>query len=604
MLGIYCRTSKNRTDHFTIKNQKEAGAACAKALGIAHQFYIDDGISGTLDESIRDGFSDLLRDIKKKVITHVYCIDQSRIERNSRTWEFFVAECLNNEIRFYPGGLYFDLDSPTNRMFAKLMSVVNSYYSEITSKKVRLANARKAKEGKTHGLKPYGFQRDEKNNYVIDEEEARNVRRMFQLSLEGNGAYTIANIFNDEGIPTKFSKNFTGKMKRKDTYTNSIKYFDKSEVIWRGNVISDMLRNKIYIGVREWNRHEDKLEYINGASVKKRVKAELIVSEVPQIVDPKIWEKVQKNLAVNKKNVGRKDEYHYLLNGIIYCDKCGSEYRGRKRLKGNDNAYKCAEKRYPKATCDNRGISIPRLESFIIKYLFVFKDFKKHFDVIKTNTDKSKLLDEKLRAEEAKLTAIEKRLKNGYDLLLDTDIKSNEEIKNRITKLETQKKEVSDTVKFLEQKISESNAKDMVKKVANVVGRFEVDAKKEILDADFDELKKAIHEIIDWIKISHTKQIKGGNYHIKVKFKGANVYSVFQTDWKLSEFKLIKYVLPKDDSSLMELFESSKVNLRQIRETQKHIRTQPDNSIAPNNKKHVHLPSIISIANNELYMFD
>lgn len=114
---------------------------------------------------IRDGLSDLFRDIRKDEITHVYCIDQSRIERDSRTWEFFVAECLNKKVKYYPGGTFFDLDNITNRMFANLMSIVNGYYAEITSKKVRLANARKANEGKTHGVKPYGYTRDEDNNF-------------------------------------------------------------------------------------------------------------------------------------------------------------------------------------------------------------------------------------------------------------------------------------------------------------------------------------------------------------------------------------------------------------------------------------------------------
>lgn len=166
-------------------------------LGIGYRVYIDDGISGTLDESVRDGLSDLFRDIRKKEITHVYCIDQSRIERDTRTWDFFAAECLNHNIKYFPGGTEYSLESDTNRMLAKLMSVVNAYYAEITSKKVRLANARKAKEGKTHGLKPYGYKKGTDNRYEIYEEEAQNVRRMFYFSSKGVGAYTIANIFNE-----------------------------------------------------------------------------------------------------------------------------------------------------------------------------------------------------------------------------------------------------------------------------------------------------------------------------------------------------------------------------------------------------------------------
>lgn len=245
MLGIYCRTSKAREEKQSIENQREEGIKCAKKLDIGFRVYIDDGVSGTLDETIRDGLSDLFRDIKKKEITHIYCIDQSRIERDTRTWDFFVAECINNNVEYYPSGVKFELDNDTNRMFAKLMSVVNAYYAEITSKKVRLANARKAKEGKTHGLKPYGYKKGKDNKYEIYEEEARNVRRMFEMSLNGIGAYTIANVFNEENIPTKFSGNFKGEMIRRDKFTNLKTKFQKDKVLWRGNVISDMLRNKM-----------------------------------------------------------------------------------------------------------------------------------------------------------------------------------------------------------------------------------------------------------------------------------------------------------------------------------------------------------------------
>ena len=145
MLGIYCRTSKSRSEKYTIENQKDAGINCAKKLGLGFQIYIDDGVSGTLDETIRGGLSDLFRDIRKGSIAAIYCIDQSRIERDTRTWQFFVALCLNNKIKYYPGGSEFDLDNATNRMYAQLMSVVNSYYAEITSKKSTVSKCPKSK---------------------------------------------------------------------------------------------------------------------------------------------------------------------------------------------------------------------------------------------------------------------------------------------------------------------------------------------------------------------------------------------------------------------------------------------------------------------------
>ena len=63
MLGIYCRTSKVSKEKYTIENQKDNGIKCAQKLGVPYRIYVDDGISGTTDDSIRGGLSVLFRDI-------------------------------------------------------------------------------------------------------------------------------------------------------------------------------------------------------------------------------------------------------------------------------------------------------------------------------------------------------------------------------------------------------------------------------------------------------------------------------------------------------------------------------------------------------------
>ncbi|MGQ3678874.1 recombinase family protein [Tenacibaculum discolor] len=533
MLGIYCRTSKNRKDKYTIDDQRDGGIKCAKKLGLEYEVYVDDGISGTLDESVRDGLSDLFRDIRKDKITHIYSIDQSRIERRSRTWDFFVAECLNKKVKYYPNGEFFDLNNSANRMLASLMSVVNAYYAEITSKKVRLANARKAKEGKTHGIKPYGYKKSSNNDYVVDEEEAVHVRRMFELSLEGRGAYTIANIFNKEGIPTKYSRNFKGKITRKDSYTGITTTHDKSSIKWRGNVISDILRNKIYKGIREWNRYEDKIENVNGKSVKSKIKAELIISQVPNIVEPELWEKVQDNLAVNKINVGKKSHYNYLLNGLITCNHCGRLFVGKRRKTSRDNAYKCKGKVYPNSNCKaSRSINISKLDSFIIKHLFKSKDLKRYLKSLPKPESKHEKIKENLEKEKKVLKRIEKQLDKGYKLLFDeeSEFKDDEVVKSRVLVLKEKKEEQIELIDTLEEEfvLSESNFR------ANRTERLLNEYTEE---SSFEDIKRIIHSLIENINIKHYKEEgKMGVFFLNVKYKGYDEVSTFMTNWKANKW--------------------------------------------------------------------
>ena len=542
MLGIYCRTSKSRIDKFTIENQKESGIRCANKLGLGFQFYVDDGISGTLDETIRGGLSDLFRDIKKGEITGVYCIDQSRIERDTRTWEFFVAICLNNNIKYYPGGSELDLDNITNRMYAQLMSVVNSYYAEITSKKVRLANALKAQDGKTHGMKPYGYKRNSKNEYEIDDEEGKHVARMFELSLAGNGAYTIANILNSEGVPTKYSKNFTGQIKRKDGYTHNTKYFDKKKVLWRGNVISDILKNPIYKGERIWKRHEDKIDFVDGKQVKDKFVTEVITATVPAIISSELWDRVQQNFAVNKLKVGRKDEYHYLLNGIIHCEKCGSEYRGKKRLKGRDNAYKCMGKRYPNSKCDSRGLSIPKLESFVIRYLFVDKSYKQYLlDLPEQESGESKVKPV-LDAKQKELVSISRKIQNLVTLASDTDDMSGiAELQAQLSKLNQNRNHLKDTISLLEKKLSEESQHNSKEKIIRSMNSLSPSKKSSKIDAKFEDIKKLVHTLIEWISIKYIKESKGGSFEVKMKFKGRNESVLCKPDRNLNTWSVAYY---------------------------------------------------------------
>jgi len=543
MLGIYCRTSKARHEKYTLDNQRSGGIDLAKKIGLKFNIYVDDGISGAKDEAIRDGLFELFSAMKKGIVTAVYVIHQDRIERDPGTWKLFVWHCLNYKIKYYPGGSFCDLDNPTNRMFTSIMSIFNAHYVEMTSIKVRIANASKAADGKTHGIKPYGYKRNAENKYEIYEKESKYVVKMFDLSLKGNGAYTIANILNAEGVPTKFSGNFKGKLKRKDSYIErKYKYFNKEDVKWRGNVISDILKNPIYKGKKIWRRHENKTEYIDDKEVTTKFIVEEIESEVPAIVSEDLWEKVQQNFKVNKEKVGRKVQYHYLLNGLVYCEKCGKEYRGKKRPKGNDNAYKCCSKVYPNAVCDNRGLNIPRLETFVIHYLqrrpmsgIVMKEL---------SNLSSKPIENKpdeLLQKQKKLQGLNKIIKKLVSALNDERLEDIEEIKEDLISYQKVRKQLEREIDILIKIIAEETvSKENEKENLNTLKKLRRKLTPRI-NQDFDNIKKAVFELVDWISIYHTKLNPGGEFMVKIKLKNQRFADCYKTDHKLEKWDQVAY---------------------------------------------------------------
>ena len=86
MLAIYCRTSKNKREgqDKSIPSQRMLGIKFAEKNGLEYEIFVDEGISGTKDD-IRDRpqFAEMVNRIRKGKINGVYCIDQSRIERNT-----------------------------------------------------------------------------------------------------------------------------------------------------------------------------------------------------------------------------------------------------------------------------------------------------------------------------------------------------------------------------------------------------------------------------------------------------------------------------------------------------------------------------------------
>ena len=413
MLGIYCRISKHKEQgrDVSIETQKQSGIKFAYSQGLTFKTFIDEGISGA-EEDIkkRPEFFSLLEAIMEGEITKVYCYDQSRIERNTDIWKLFTHTMIKTGCLYYPNGSLLDLNIPENKLFTDVASLFNSFYADITGRKVKLAIAENAKKGKTHGMTAYGYEKGENGFFKINEEEAAVIRRIFQMSLEGVGTYSIANTLNNEKIDSKFNR-FHRTFKRKDKDTGKITLYNTSDVKWRGNVIYDIIHNPIYKGKRRWG--ED-------------------FFDVPAIIEEELWEKVNLNLEANKKNVGKREEYHYLLNGLLFCATCGKEYRGKKRLKGRNNAYMCKGKSSYYKTCNSRSISIPRLENFIIHHLFISKDLETYLVGLSENKDEIEELKSKIKKEKKLLENLNRTQDKAYKHLLDPDFENDDVMKKEL----------------------------------------------------------------------------------------------------------------------------------------------------------------------------
>jgi hypothetical protein len=398
------------------------------------------------------------------------------------------------------------------------------------------------------------------------------------MSLDGVGVYSIAKILNEEGIPTKYHR-YDGEIKRKvDKDTNITKPYGKKQVVWRGNVIHGMIRNPLYKGVRKWNELE---------------------LEAPAIIEPELWDRVNQNLDKNKKKKGRRETYRYLLNGLLHCENCGMDIRGKNKLRSSGaNTYKCKSIDTPMAECDaSRAINISKMDTFIIKHLFHSKQLKEML----MNQPKEKGLEDKLKAEIKKydedLKRTSEKVDHMYNLLLDPKFTDDERVKDELIASKSNKNKIEKALDELNIKLLNHKNNFRSKQVRNTIENF-------TLDMEFDGIRKSVHSLVERISIHYTKLDKTGYFLIKIKYRGFDEESMFMTNWQGMKWYWLSHF--RSGAVSMEDLEEDKELLKVLLK-EKKVKAKDRINVLENFKgfeASSTMAEIISLEENEIVKFN
>lgn len=326
--------------------------------------YVDDGYTGT--NFNRPAFQRMIKDIEKGKINTVITKDLSRLGRDYIDTGRYVQRYFpENRVRYIAllDGIDTLEDAGMNDI-APFKSVINDMYVKDISKKITSA----LKERKTAGnflavTAPYGYKKNPENKYqlVINEEEAKVVRYIFRLYLQGNGLTKIAKILTDEEIPVPGISRNIGTTRKTKLYN-----------CWKQTTISRILKNPVYIG----NLEQFKRKKVNYKS-KKRVtvpKEDRVIcyNTHEPIIKKEDFDEVQKIITENKA-FSKSTKHDYLFKGFLYCADCGAKLY----LTYSDYAYKkYGEYRYTTVCytyskyynqCSRHSNSIPILEKILIE---------------------------------------------------------------------------------------------------------------------------------------------------------------------------------------------------------------------------------------------
>ena len=201
--ALYVRLSRDDNlegDSYSIGNQKKLLTKIAKEKGYTNLLiFCDDGISGVTME--RPGYKAMIEAIENNKISAVFVKDLSRLGRNyievGRLTEEFFPEY---DIRLVAVSDNIDTQEGENEL-APIKNLFNEWYARDISKKRRISNKIKGNAGEPLGLPPYGYIRNpDGKNWIVDEEAADVVRRIFKMTIDGYGPYQISQLLAEDKI--------------------------------------------------------------------------------------------------------------------------------------------------------------------------------------------------------------------------------------------------------------------------------------------------------------------------------------------------------------------------------------------------------------------
>jgi site-specific DNA recombinase len=284
--------------------------------------YIDEAISGQTD--LRDAFQQMISDAKKKIFDVVLVHKVDRFARNR-----YDAAIYKSALRKYGIRVIYVMqpidDSPEGGLLEGILESFAEYYSRNLAQEVMKGLKQNALKARFNGgYAPLGYDIVDKR-YVVNEKEARIVREIFKLCLDGYGYKKIAEILNQKGYRNKFGKPFVF------------------------NSIPGILMNEKYAGIYAFNKTQRK--YHEGKRNMKRYKPkdEVIFVEdgVPAIISKEVFDMVQREIKrrapMRGKSLSVRD---YLLSGLVFCE-CGYKMAGYSQKNAKDGAryfyYRCSK---------------------------------------------------------------------------------------------------------------------------------------------------------------------------------------------------------------------------------------------------------------------
>ena len=506
---LYERLSRDDNlegESYSIGNQKKLLAKVAKEKGYTNLVhFLDDGISGvTMD---RPGFVEMICQLEQGKAAAVFVKDLSRLGRNyievgRLTEEFFP----NYDIRLVAVSDNIDTAEGENEL-APIRNLFNEWYARDISKKRRISNKIKGNAGEPMGQPPYGYIKDpnDPKHWIVDDEAAQVVRRVYSMTLEGFGTEQIAAQLEKDDVLTPRAYWLTKGIKRPG------KGRQQSPTKWNSSTITKILSLQEYCGdILNFKTYSK--SYKNKKRIDNDRENWVVFQDVHEaIIERAVYEQVQQKRGKIRKRRTNNGE-HNMFSGLLVCADCGSNLhfhfnQGNPEIK----YFNCSNYKGNRGTCTSTHyVRVDFLEEVVLgeirrltKFASLYED--EFVKAVIGHSQQAEQTDRKLKEKELKtLLARDDELDGLFERIYEDNVSgklSNDRFAKMSRRYEDEQKELAEKIKKLRSEIEKQSSRSMTTDMFIGLVRKYTRARKLT--------PRMLNELVEKIEVFNAEKIDG-----------------------------------------------------------------------------------------------
>jgi len=359
------REDERENESISIENQKAYLEEYATRNGFANLIHMtDDGWSGTRWD--RPGFLRMMDEVERGNVGAILIKDMSRLGRDHLRVGLFLEQLRERGVRLVAVAEGIDTAKGEDD-FMPFRNIIAEWHARDTSRKIRAIFGARTAQGKhVTGAVPYGYMHDpdDRQKWIIDEDTAPIVQRIFRSIINGKGVSQIADELTAEKIltPNAYWES-TGAAVSRGAH-------NADPTRWSASTVIVILKKEEYMGWKVLNKTTSE-SYKSKKREQSAPENRLVFKDAhPAIIDEETWTVVQR-LRGTKRRVYKLSGEPNPLTGILYCADCGYKMYHKQGATGRvnkpHNEYVCTSYRHYARECTCHYIRAEAVENLILE---------------------------------------------------------------------------------------------------------------------------------------------------------------------------------------------------------------------------------------------